>query len=143
MHEIMTGKATAAQIGAYLVSLQIQPIPAQVLISSASALRALSRRKFHFPSLSLIIIFCFFFLLIFVFFLPLTFQRLRLLAAFSFSSQACPYPRSEGALLLDIVGTGGDSFDTFNASTAASVILAACGVPCAKHGNRSSSGKYV
>eukprot|EP01127_Copromyxa_protea_P003593 TRINITY_DN13395_c0_g1_i1.p1 TRINITY_DN13395_c0_g1~~TRINITY_DN13395_c0_g1_i1.p1 ORF type:complete len:340 (+),score=53.27 TRINITY_DN13395_c0_g1_i1:84-1022(+) len=93
----MTGQATPAQIGAYLVALQSHTLPAHVLISSASALRGLAR--------------------------------------------VCPYQKTEDSVLLDIVGTGGDSWDTFNASTAASLVLAACGVPCAKHGNRSSSGR--
>ena len=42
---------------------------------------------------------------------------------------------------IDIVGTGGDNAGTWNVSTLASLIVAACGVPVAKHGNRAASSK--
>lgn len=41
--------------------------------------------------------------------------------------------------VLDIVGTGGDGFNTINISTGSAILAASCGVKIAKHGNRSVS----
>lgn len=43
--------------------------------------------------------------------------------------------------VLEIVGTGGDKSNSFNISTTSSMVIAAGGVPVAKHGNRATSSK--
>ena len=43
--------------------------------------------------------------------------------------------------VLEIVGTGGDGATSFNISTTSSLVIAAGGVPVAKHGNRAASSK--
>ena len=94
MTVIMTGEATQAQIGAYLVALRMKGETVAEITGSARAMRSVvSKVEIN----------------------------------------------TDGAPLVDIVGTGGDGAHTFNISTAAAFVTAGAGRMVAKHGNRSVS----
>ena len=91
--QMLSGEATAAQIGAFLMALRVRGETVDEIIGAVSAMRA---------------------------------KMLRVNAP-------------ENA--IDIVGTGGDNSGSYNVSTLAALIVASCGVPVAKHGNRALSSK--
>ena len=60
-------------------------------------------------------------------------------AARALRERLIPIDAPEGT--VDCCGTGGDGHHTLNVSTAVSLVVAACGIPVAKHGNRAASSK--
>ena len=93
MNIIMSGEATPAQIGAFLMGMRVKGETVGEIAAAVSILR----------------------------------------------EKMVPVTAPEDA--IDIVGTGGDGAETLNISTAACFVVAAAGVPVAKHGNRALSSK--
>jgi anthranilate phosphoribosyltransferase len=94
MTTIMTGEATPAQIGGFLVGLRMKGETIDEISAAAQVMRQLATK---------VVV--------------------------------------SGDHIVDIVGTGGDSSNTFNISTASCFVVAAAGGQVAKHGNRSVSSK--
>ncbi len=90
---IMSGDATPAQIGGFLMALRVRGETVDEITGAARIMRA----------------------------------------------KAAHIEAPPGA--IDTCGTGGDAAGTYNISTAAALLIAACGVPVAKHGNRALSSK--
>ena len=91
INEIMEGRATDAQIGAFLAALRIKGETIEEITGAARIMR----------------------------------------------EKATRIKAPEG--VVDTCGTGGDMSNTFNISTTSAIVVAAAGVPVAKHGNRSVS----
>jgi anthranilate phosphoribosyltransferase len=90
---IMSGAATEAQIGAFLMALRVRGETVDEITGAVRTMRA--------------------------------------------KALAVQAPREA----IDVVGTGGDGSGTFNISTCAAIVVAGCGVPVAKHGNKALSSK--
>ena len=90
---LMSGEATDAQIGAFLMALRVRGETVEEIAAGAETMR----------------------------------------------EKALKIDAPEDA--IDTCGTGGDASGTFNISTAVSLVVAACGVPVAKHGNRALSSR--
>lgn len=61
------------------------------------------------------------------------------LTGFARAARTMATPIAVDGALLDTCGTGGDGLATFNISTLAAIVAAACGARVAKHGNRAAS----
>src|SRR5271154_1702350 len=90
---MMSGNATPAQMGAFLMALRVRGETVAEITGAARTMRA----------------------------------------------KALTIDAPPGA--IDTVGTGGDGAGTFNTAAAAALVVAGCGVPVAKHGNRNFSSK--
>ncbi len=60
-------------------------------------------------------------------------------AARALRDRKIPGPNAPNA--IDVCGTGGDGRHSLNVSTAVAIVVAACGVQVAKHGNRAASSR--
>ncbi len=66
-------------------------------------------------------------------------EEILIAGARAMRERMAPVKAPPGA--IDVCGTGGDGAHTLNVSTAVAFVIAACGIPVAKHGNRAASSR--
>ena len=120
MGEILAGRATDSQIGAFLTALAMRGETVEEIVGFAQAIRGAAaqiklRRDSGAPA--------------------------EPGSSSVGSGSALDVSGTERDALVDTCGTGGDVSDTFNISTATALVVAGAGVRVAKHGNRSVSSK--
>ena len=140
MGEVMTGNATPAQIGSFITALRIKGETVDEITGAARTMRAKAEKIYlnnHMVN-------------------PIrnsvkgfvstpnhSFRKSSESTSSSGLSNGVNVDRAEinaeDETILDTCGTGGDSTNTFNVSTATAFVVAGAGVKVAKHGNRAVS----
>ncbi|MFC1501715.1 anthranilate phosphoribosyltransferase [Elusimicrobiota bacterium] len=105
MQEIMSGKASAAQIASLITALRMKGETAEEITGFAKVMRQFA-------------------------------TKIQVKAAVDVDAEDINIDKET---ILDTCGTGGDGTNTFNVSTATALVVAACGLTVAKHGNRAVS----
>lgn len=142
MEEIMTGRATPAQIGSFITALRIKGETVNEIVGAARVMRAKATRiclNNHMVN-------------------PVRSSEKGFRSLPNHSSRKTSHPTSssevsngvnidrdeinvEDETILDTCGTGGGGTSTFNVSTATAFVAAGAGVKVAKHGNRAVSSR--
>ncbi len=123
MSQVMQGKASDAQIGAFLIALMIKGETVEEIIGAADIMLKLSAK------------------------VPIRSNKIapntaapNTAAPNKTAPNTAAVDKNQASKITDCVGTGGDGARLFNVSTASALVAAAAGATMAKHGNRAATG---